>query len=428
MQDYRQGEKRIFKVRKLFSNQKLKDAYEMYLKTYKDRCNFLYKVSKDSNDWDTSSWLSVSNGFSEKKQRAFLPRLPDKAIIDVLNGRKTSINNGNKRIDSVEYLGCRFGKYTDHFDLDIDNKCGATNEYYSIETVDKILDVTKHIGTPIFLQSSHSKGWHLRWYFDEQVLTWRLAVYLKELFTNNGFSIDPGKLEIFPNKKSSPDSLYKGLRLPCQKGSALLSLENARVLASWEEDPQLLVIYWAEEVTKNIIEAERINTLINACYSNGNLAKWHKEYITLKEMGLTGASQRNTVLGKIAKGLVVFEGITDVKRLTVELCNWISNKHNGFSKDYNENPQEVFAHCARWAIYRLKRNKPLSTTNTKQNASNRAKSGQYDYQLNAYLEKGLLKPEMSIRQIAEITQIPKSSIERRKNMIYNQHCPDTLSQ
>ena len=404
----------------------------MYLKTYKHRYNFLYKVNKDSNNWDTSSWLSVKDGFSEGKQRTFSPRLSDKAIIDVLNGRKASINNGNKRIDSVEYLACRYGKYTNHLALDIDNKLGANNEYYNTDTVDKILDVTKHIGKPVFLQSSHSKGWHLIWYFGEQVLTWRLAVYFKELFSNNGFSIEDGKLEIFPNKKSSPDALYKGLRLPCQRGSALLSLEDARILASWEDDPQLLAIYWAEEVSNNIIKAENINALINDCLSSGNLAKWHKEYITLKETGLISASQRNWALGKIAKGLVVFESITDVKRLTIELCRWISNKHNGFSKDYNDNPQEVYDHCRRWAISALKRYKPLNksmhTTSTKQNYSNRAKCGQYDYQLKTHLEKGLIDSRMSIREIAQITGITKSSIERRKNMIYNQHCPNTLSQ
>lgn len=405
----------------MFLKEELEAAKKLFLLIHDHRYDFLYKTATDSKDWSGSNWKTVTEGFNTKTQRVFIPKLSDSAMIDVISGKNTCIHSGIKRIHKVKYLSCRFGKYTRYFGIDIDNK--PNNKYFCIETIEKILEITKHIGKPVFIQSSFSKGWHLRWYFDKPIKTWDLAVYFQNLFTENGFSISSGCFELFPNKKSEPHALYQGLRLPCQIGSALLSLDDGRVLASHTEDAELFLVYWAGEVSKNLINANTICNLINDTFKNPKAKAWYKEYSEMKEKGFTGKSQTNYLLRKIAKGLIVFESVTDVDVLTKQLCTWMDEKHNGFSEEYNKSPESAYDWCRRWAICALKKYKPLNRLIKikKTNNTNRSKSANYDYILSKYLSEGKISLSMSQMEISRITNIPRAVIQRKINTLKMQN-------
>jgi hypothetical protein len=316
-------------------------------------------------------------------------------------------------------LGSRFGQFTRYFVVDIDSN--KDNEYFNVEAIDKILEITKPLGRPVLMRSSYSGGWHLRWYFSEPIRTFDLALYLRSLFLDNGFKLTPGKLEIYPNVKSRADTKYQAIRLPCQKGSALLSLEDARVIAKWDEDPELFLIYWAEEVASKLIESSKIASLITPTFRNPKTEKWFKEYQELKEKGLTGFSQTNYAIGRIAQGFVTFEGIINVEELIKSLCQWIDLKHNGYSEEYNEDPRIAYEHCRRWAITAISKRTPykqLKIMKTKKiNNTNKAKSTYYDFVINKYLREGKISLEMSQMEVSRITQIPRAVIQRKiKNL------------
>ena len=139
------------------------------------------------------------------------------------------------------------------------------------------------------------------------------------------------------------------------------------------------------------------------------------KYIELKENGFTRTSQTNYILKNIAKGLIVFESITDVNDLTKALCEWLDKKNNGLSEEYNKSKKSAYAWCKRWAVCALKQYKPLNKMVKKKvnNNSKRALSAQYDHQLDKAFKDGLINSEMSIRRIEQITGISKSVIQRR---------------
>lgn len=403
----------------MYTESEIRAAEKLYLLIHNYRYDFVYQVSKESKNWKKSGWLSVTDSY--RTEKTFSPTLTHTAITDVLKGKKASIYSGNRTIYDVEYLGCRFGGETQYFNVDIDNKPGKINPYYNIETIEKILEVTKHIGKPVFMQSSYSKGWHLRWYFDKPVKTWKLACYLKDLFKSNGFVIEDGKLEIYPNRKATRETLYDAIRLPCLKGSALLSLDNARPIAMWDEDPEIFLCHWASEVMKKIVDTKNITFISKEQFQNPISKEWFDQYTELKEKGLTCLGQENSAFGIMARALIRFEGLIDVKELTWRLCDWIDKKHNGFSHDYNTDPRISHYHCQRTAICTLKSGKyfsPNKTTNKKKvNNSNRAKSATYDHILNKYLQEGKISLNMSQMEISRITGIPRAVIQRKLNTL-----------
>ena len=397
----------------MFSKEEVEVAKKLLLSIHNHRYDFLYKVSLDSSRWNNGGWKTVVDGYNSRTGQRIIPKLTDKAILDVINGNKTTIQTGNKKVFDVEYLASRFGKYTRYFVIDIDNK--SNNDYFCIEAVHKILEITRNIGNPIFLRSSYSEGWHLRWYFSEPIQTFPLASYLKDLFENNGFVLKAGKLEIFPNRKANPETFYNAIRLPCQKGQALLSIEDAHVLAEWSEEPEMFLCHWANEVSKNLLDSNRISILLENPYKNSKSKKWLEDFLSLKDKGLTSKSQTNWALGQMAKGFIVHEGITDVREIIQKLCHWIENKHNGLSEEYNTASSIVFYHCERWAKCALKRYKPLNKLINKpvKNNTKRALSAQYEHRLEKAFKDGLINYEMSIRAIQNITGIPKSVVQRK---------------
>ncbi len=131
--------------------------------------------------------------------------------------------------------GCKFGEQSRFAVLDID----AGSEYHNLNSVNEIRSTLREAGLKkaTAYQSSDSTGWHLYIFFSNRIGSIELHDTLKLLLQNNGFNIERGTLEIFPNPGKATGF---GLRLPLQQGFAWLNQETLKVsdysqdLSAWE--------------------------------------------------------------------------------------------------------------------------------------------------------------------------------------------------
>ncbi len=122
-------------------------------------------------------------------------------------------------------IGCRAGKASRYAVLDID----AKSKYHTKPQLDKLLSVLAEAGLTksSLYRSSFSDGWHLYLFFDEPISSTELRRQLVKLLTLHDFDIAKGTLEVFPHR--SDGSLGMGLRLPLQPGFAWLNKYDLEV-------------------------------------------------------------------------------------------------------------------------------------------------------------------------------------------------------
>ncbi|PSR16976.1 hypothetical protein C8255_15000 [filamentous cyanobacterium CCP3] len=130
--------------------------------------------------------------------------------------------------DANQLIGVRFTHDTRYALLDLD----AGGDYCSAVGVAQIRAALETIGITrtLLLRSSWSGGLHLYIPFAELVNTFNLAVALKECLKAQGFRLQAGQLEIFPNVKAYGVQTfieYMGHRLPLQPGSGSCLLDDA---------------------------------------------------------------------------------------------------------------------------------------------------------------------------------------------------------
>ncbi|PSN79106.1 hypothetical protein C8B47_13440 [filamentous cyanobacterium CCP4] len=130
--------------------------------------------------------------------------------------------------DANQLIGVRFTHDTRYALLDLD----AGGDYCTGAGVAQIRAALETIGITrtLLLRSSWSGGLHLYIPFAELVNTFNLAVALKECLKAQGFRLQAGQLEIFPNVKAYGVQTfieYMGHRLPLQPGSGSCLLDDA---------------------------------------------------------------------------------------------------------------------------------------------------------------------------------------------------------
>jgi hypothetical protein len=130
--------------------------------------------------------------------------------------------------DANQLIGVRFTHDTRYALLDLD----AGGDYCTAAGVAQIRAALETIGITrtLLLRSSWSGGLHLYIPFQELVNTFNLAVTLKECLQAQGFRLQAGQLEIFPNVKAYGVQTfieYMGHRLPLQPGSGSCLLDDA---------------------------------------------------------------------------------------------------------------------------------------------------------------------------------------------------------
>ena len=134
----------------------------------------------------------------------------------------------NQWQDANQLIGVRFTHDTRYALLDLD----AGGDYCTPEGVAQIRAALETIGITrtLLIRSSSSGGLHLYLPFAELVNTFNLAVTLKECLQAQGFRLQAGQLEIFPNVKAYGVQTfieYMGHRLPLQPGSGSCLLDDA---------------------------------------------------------------------------------------------------------------------------------------------------------------------------------------------------------
>lgn len=130
--------------------------------------------------------------------------------------------------DAHQLIGVRFTHDTRYALIDLD----AGGAYTSAEGVAQIRAALETIGITrtLLIRSSWRNGLHLYIPLPELVNTFNLAVALKECLKAQGFQIQAGQLEIFPNVKAygvTTFTEYNAHRLPLQPGSGSCLLDNA---------------------------------------------------------------------------------------------------------------------------------------------------------------------------------------------------------
>jgi hypothetical protein len=119
-------------------------------------------------------------------------------------------------------LGSRSGTTSRVGIIDID----AGSPYHNKEKLHALIEVLTNAGLtePALYRSSHSGGWHIYLFFEQSVPSRELQVLLEQLLRAAGFSVQKGKLEVFPNR--AQNSVGYGIRLPLQSGFAWLDSQT----------------------------------------------------------------------------------------------------------------------------------------------------------------------------------------------------------
>jgi hypothetical protein len=130
--------------------------------------------------------------------------------------------------DAHQLIGVRFTHDTRYALIDLD----AGGDYCTAAGVAQIRAALETIGLTrtLLIRSSWSGGLHLYIPFAELINTFNLAVALKECFKAQGFRLQAGQLEIFPNVKAYGVQTvieYMAHRLPLQPGSGSCLLDDA---------------------------------------------------------------------------------------------------------------------------------------------------------------------------------------------------------
>jgi pimeloyl-ACP methyl ester carboxylesterase len=130
--------------------------------------------------------------------------------------------------DANQLIGVRFTHYTHYALLDLD----AGGDYCTAAGVAQLRAALETLGLTrtLLIRSSWGGGLHLYIPLAERVNTFNLAVTLKECLKAQGFRLQAGQLEIFPNVKAYGVQTfidYAAHRLPLQPGSGSCLLDEA---------------------------------------------------------------------------------------------------------------------------------------------------------------------------------------------------------
>ncbi len=254
-------------------------------------------------------------------------------------------------------------------------------------------------------RSSSSGGWHLYLFFDESVNSSALRRQLVRLLACHDFEIAKGMLEIFPHV--GVGSLGMGLRLPLQPGWAWLNKETLEVeyerselsstkalelfVDSLDGDANSYMVF--NKLGQYIDELETRKAAIKTRVSpKTNLVPFNRkeqraiqtgEYIefvisTFQELppgiivdnwykgrefhlkGLSGPSQRAEAITCLSHYFFYGDPSRQLPALGYgyeqerewALCEFLSIKHNGQSKDINHQRPEAFSQAERAANWR----------------------------------------------------------------------------
>jgi len=255
-----------------------------------------------------------------------------------------------KHQDHNYFVGVRHGNETTYAALDID-KNSPYHPDLDETAVTRIKAALESLGLVRFLlsRSSNSGGLHIYMPLPEKVNSFKLACAIATALLTNGFKIEKGKLEIFPNVKAF-DAQYNGLRLPLQQGGAIvdddgnyISTDISAWVSMWKtaadgQDIQLL--------KRSLKNAKKPREIGNASNIKGDAAKYRADLIAMIENGWEPDSTQNLVRA-IAHLHYIFDGITDLHDLTSAIAA-TARTTKGFY-EYSKHIHEIEKVARNWA-------------------------------------------------------------------------------
>lgn len=222
----------------------------------------------------------------------------------------------DRLLQQGSYLyGVRFGKQTQYCLLDID-KGSPYHPAIDPFAIQRITASLETIGLARYLvcTSSDSGGLHLYFPFPSPQNTWELGAAITALLENAGFTVKPGLLEVFPNRKSynaEGASLFNGHRLPLQAGSYLLNQDFERI---WSNQNSF-VQQWQTIQQRNEILSDTLKRILKQqrrkYQVSGKAAKFLNDLNTEIELGWNDHGQTNYLLGRIALRTYIFHHILE---------------------------------------------------------------------------------------------------------------------
>ena len=288
-----------------------------------------------------------------------------------------------------ELIGLRFGVNTRYGLIDIDYQ----SKYHSddglraikgaLETIginETILIRSSFKGTlddiepdeideTTILQNSFSEGLHLLYFLPGAVNSFQQAQTTAIALRESGLEISPGQLEIFPNVKGygreKVISFY-GHRLPLQPGSGSYLLDDDfqpysnsidtflsqadQVALSVDFDVLSEALETASDRYKELFKGPSSDNVVVSLKwfkHSKNAKRWKNESEKAIEIGWTGKSQSNDLLGIIAEYGRVFLGIDDESELAAYIVK-TAIAAPGYH-EYCRHQNEIESWARRWA-------------------------------------------------------------------------------
>lgn len=220
----------------------------------------------------------------------------------------------DRMIDQGAHLfGVRFGYETRYalLDIDADSLYHPSSDPLAIDRMIAALEPLGIVAT-VPITSSYSGGLHVYLPLDQALKSWEVGTAIAVLLARGGFTIAPGQLEIFPNRKTSPEQKYNAHRLPLQSGSYLLDADFCPILTSWEEFARR----WHLASEKNDCDQAAIDKVLKLYHRQDyrltrEANKFLQDLDAEIEVGWTAHGQTNHILGRIALRGYVFAHVVE---------------------------------------------------------------------------------------------------------------------
>ena len=216
-----------------------------------------------------------------------------------------------------DLYGVRSGQSTNYLLIDIDSD-SPYHPQQDLQAIPRLLGALEplELVTHIACTSSYSGGLHLYFPFKEAQNAYQLADAITTLLEHSGFKLEPGQLELFPNRKlyvtDGEPSLFAAHRLPLQEpGSYILN-------GAWESsytDTSAFVQRWQFAQTRNTLTSatlvQVLQTRKRKFYKrlSKNAAKFLGDLDTEIEAGWTGSGQTNYLLGRLTLRAYIFHHV-----------------------------------------------------------------------------------------------------------------------
>jgi hypothetical protein len=213
----------------------------------------------------------------------------------------------------AQLYGVRFGFMTEYAMLDIDDG-SIYHPNHDPFAIGRIMAALEPLGivAHVPITSSYSGGLHLYLPLPTAFKTWEIATAIAVLLSSAGFILEPGHLEVFPNRKTSPEQRYAAHRLPLQAGSYLLDADGHPCYTSREE----FVSRWQLAGKQNCTDQGAIAQVLKAYERRDyKITKEAKKFLQDLDadidVGWTGQGQTNFILGRIALRGYIFGHILE---------------------------------------------------------------------------------------------------------------------